>query len=56
MGIGNYQAAVIPACARQTVNPGALPAASLEKVIQAVQELDMDEVRDKIAARKGTGR
>jgi len=33
--------------------PGALPAASLEKVIQAVRELDMNEVRGKIAARAG---
>jgi thioredoxin len=32
--------------------PGALPAASLEKVIQAVRELDMDEVRGKVAARE----
>jgi thioredoxin 1 len=29
--------------------PGALPAAALEQVIQAVRDLDMDEVRDKIA-------
>ena len=36
--------------------PGALPAASLEKVIAAVRELDMDEVRGKIAAREGAGR
>ena len=36
--------------------PGALPAASLEKVIQAVRELDMDEVRGKIAAQEGAGR
>ena len=36
--------------------PGALPAASLEKVIQAVQELDMDEIRRKIAAQEGAGR
>jgi thioredoxin 1 len=36
--------------------PGALPAASLEKVIQAVRELDMDEVRGKIAAREGAVR
>jgi len=36
--------------------PGALPAASLEKVIQAVRELDMDEVRGKIAAREGADR
>jgi len=36
--------------------PGALPAASLEKVIQAVRELDMDEIRSKIAAQEGAGR
>ena len=36
--------------------PGALPAASLEKVIQAVQELDMDEIRSKVAAQEGAGR
>ena len=35
---------------------GALPAASLEKVIQAVRDLDMDEVRGKIAAREGAGK
>ena len=29
--------------------PGALPAAALEQVIQAVRGLDMDDVRDKIA-------
>ena len=31
---------------------GALPAASLEKLIQAVRELDMDEVRSEIAAQR----
>jgi thioredoxin 1 len=36
--------------------PGALPAASLEKVIAAVQDLDMDEVRGKIATREGASR
>src|SRR5208282_6764677 len=36
--------------------PGALPAASLEKVIQAVRGLDTDEIRGKIAAREGAGR
>ncbi len=36
--------------------PGALPAASLEKVIAAVRELDMDEVRAKVAAREGADR
>ena len=30
--------------------PGALPAAALEQVISAVRELDMDEVRAKVAA------
>jgi thioredoxin 1 len=29
--------------------PGALPAPMLEKVIEAVRELDMDEVREKVA-------
>ena len=29
--------------------PGALPAAALEQVIQAVRDLDMDDVRDKLA-------
>jgi thioredoxin 1 len=29
--------------------PGALPAAALEQLIQAVRDLDMDDVRDKIA-------
>ena len=29
--------------------PGALPAAALEKVIQAVRELDMDDIRDRLA-------
>jgi thioredoxin 1 len=29
--------------------PGALPAAALEKVIQAVRDLDMDDVRDRLA-------
>jgi thioredoxin 1 len=29
--------------------PGALPAAALEQVIQAVRDLDMDQVRDKLA-------
>ncbi len=31
--------------------PGALPAAALEQVIKAVRGLDMDEVREKIAAK-----
>ena len=30
--------------------PGALPAKALEQVIAAVRELDMDEVRAKVAA------
>ena len=29
--------------------PGALPAAALEQLIQAVRDLDMDDVRDKVA-------
>jgi thioredoxin 1 len=29
--------------------PGALPAATLENIIQAVRDLDMDEVRGKLA-------
>ena len=29
--------------------PGALPSAAVEQVIQAVRDLDMDDVRDKIA-------
>jgi thioredoxin 1 len=29
--------------------PGALPAAALEQLIRAVRDLDMDDVRDKIA-------
>ena len=29
--------------------PGALPAAALEQVIQAVRDLDMDDVRDRLA-------
>jgi thioredoxin 1 len=36
--------------------PGALPAASLEQVIQAVRELDMDEIRSKAAAQEGASR
>ena len=34
--------------------PGALPAPSLEQVVTAVKELDMDEVRAKIAERQTT--
>ncbi|MFE9694505.1 thioredoxin [Micromonospora sp. NPDC005806] len=30
--------------------PGALPAAALERVIQAVRDLDVDEVRTKVAS------
>ncbi|MFT4187949.1 MAG: thioredoxin family protein [Aeromicrobium sp.] len=33
---------------------GALPAPALEQVIQAVRDLDMDEVREKLAARQAT--
>ena len=29
--------------------PGALPAAALERVIQAVRDLDMDDIRDRLA-------
>ena len=36
--------------------PGALPATALEQVIQAVRDLDMDEVRGKLAAREGASR
>ena len=36
--------------------PGALPAASLEKVIQAVRDLDMDDIRTKLAAQEGASR
>jgi thioredoxin 1 len=32
--------------------PGALPAAALEQVIQSVRDLDMDDVRDKMARRE----
>ena len=32
--------------------PGALPAAALEQVIQAVRDLDMDDVRGKLARRE----
>jgi thioredoxin 1 len=33
---------------------GALPAASLEKLIQAVRELDMEQVREEIAAQQAS--
>jgi thioredoxin 1 len=36
--------------------PGALPAASLEQVIQAVSDLDMDDIRAKLAAQEGASR
>ena len=36
--------------------PGALPAASLEKLIQAVRDLDMDQVRAELAPQQGAGR
>ena len=32
--------------------PGALPAAALEKVITAVRELDMDDVRRQVAEQR----
>jgi thioredoxin 1 len=34
--------------------PGALPSTALEQVIQAVRELDMDDVRRKVAAQTAT--
>ena len=34
--------------------PGALPAAALEEVIEAVRELDMDDVRRQIAEQRAT--
>ncbi|MDA8395437.1 MAG: thioredoxin family protein [Candidatus Dormibacteraeota bacterium] len=34
--------------------PGALPASSLEKLIAAVEELDMDDVRAQVEAAKAT--
>ena len=36
--------------------PGALPAAALEKLIQAVRDLDMDQVRAEIAQQQGADR
>ena len=36
--------------------PGALPAASLEKLIQAVRDLDMHQVRAELAQEQGAGR
>jgi len=36
--------------------PGALPAASLEQVIQAVSDLDMDDIRAQLAAQEGASR
>ena len=36
--------------------PGALPAASLEQVIQAVRDLDIDDIRAKLAAQEGASR
>jgi thioredoxin 1 len=36
--------------------PGALPAASLEQLIQAVRDLDMDQVRAELAQQQGAGR
>ena len=35
--------------------PGALPAAALEQVIQAVRDLDMDEVRSQVARQQAAG-
>ena len=35
--------------------PGALPAAALEQVIQAVRDLDMDDVRSKLARQQPEG-
>ena len=35
--------------------PGALPAAALKKLIQAVRDLDMDEVRGKLAVQETQG-
>ena len=35
--------------------PGALPAAALEQLIQAVRALDMDQVRDKLAQQQAAG-
>jgi thioredoxin len=36
--------------------PGALPAASLEQLIQAVRDLDMDKVRAELAQQQGAAR
>jgi thioredoxin 1 len=36
--------------------PGALPAASLEQLIQAVRDLDMDQVRAELARQQGASR
>ena len=35
--------------------PGALPAAALERLIQAVRDLDMDEIRGKLAEQQEAG-
>ena len=35
--------------------PGALPAAALERLIQAVRDLDMDQVRDQLARPQAEG-
>jgi thioredoxin 1 len=35
--------------------PGALPAAALEQLIQAVRDLDMDQVRAELAGREAQG-
>jgi thioredoxin 1 len=36
--------------------PGALPPAALEQVVGAVRDVDMDDVRARLAARETTGR
>ena len=38
-----------------SAEPGALPAAALEQVILAVRDLDINEVRGKIARREAEG-
>ena len=35
--------------------PGALPGAALEQLIDAVRDLDMDEVREQVAAQESAG-
>ena len=36
--------------------PGALPAAALEQVIRAVRDLDMDDIRDRLAQQEEAGK